>query len=195
MAASAPRSLTVYAYGQDITKVVESMSTDAITSHSSQNLDAREWVSPGVSVRKRWLTGIGVAIASALFFFIALHEGATMLVSTLIGVIFIGGFIGYLRVVTPTPFAIRLDAEGIRRTDSGGEPVMITWPNVAKIKEEVFPKGDTVSIAVFKRVGERGLHRAWVVYGDDMPHFAEFVAALRARLPESTPWLRETVHE
>ena len=31
-----------------------------------------EWISPGVSVRKRWLTGIGVFLASALFFFIAL---------------------------------------------------------------------------------------------------------------------------
>ena len=59
--------------------------------------DAREWVCPGVSVRKRWLTGIGVAMASAVFFFIALWEGASMLVSTLIGIVFIGGFIGYLR--------------------------------------------------------------------------------------------------
>ncbi len=157
--------------------------------------DAREWVSPGVSLRKRWLTGIGVALASAVFFFIAHAEGATMLVSTLIGIVFIGGFIGYLRVIAPAPFTIRLDAEGVTRSDRGGEPQTIVWANVAKIKEEVFPNGKPVSIAVFKRVGERGLHRAWVVYGDDIPHFADFVATLRAGLPESTPWLRETVHE
>ncbi|MGE5334890.1 MAG: hypothetical protein ACM3N4_09350 [Nitrososphaerota archaeon] len=160
-----------------------------------QGAAASEWVSPGVSVRKRWLTGIGVALASTVFFFIALSEGATMLVSTLIGIIFIGGFVGYLRVVAPTPFTIRLDATGITRSDKGKEPVTIPWDNVAKIKEEDFPNGKPVSIAVFKRVGERGLHRAWVVYGDDVPRFADLIAALRAGLPESTPWLRETVHE
>jgi hypothetical protein len=161
----------------------------------SQDQSMREWISPGVSVRKRWLTGVGVLLASALFFFIAHSEGATMLVSTLIGIVFIGGFIGYLWVIAPAPFTIRLDDEGISRSDRGGEPVTIPWTNVAKIREEVFPSGKPVSIAVFKRVGERGLHRSWVVYGDDILHFAEFIAALHAGLPESTPWLRETVHE
>ena len=156
---------------------------------------AREWVCPGVSVRKRWITGVGVVLASALFFFIALREGATMLVSTLIGIVFIGGFIGYLRVVAPKAFTIRLDAEGVTRANRGEDPLTITWVNVAKIKEEDFPNGKPVSIAVFKRVGERGLHRAWVVYGDDIPHFGDFIAALHAGLPDSTPWLRETVHE
>jgi hypothetical protein len=167
----------------------------AADSAASPQHNANEWVSPGVSVRKRWLTGLGVAIASAVFFFIALSEGATMLVSTLIGIIFIGGFIGYLRVVAPTPFTIRLSDEGISRSERNGDPQVIAWANVAKIKEEDFPNGKSVSIAVFKRVGERGLHRAWVVYGDDIPRFADFIAALHAGLPESTPWLRETVHE
>lgn len=178
-----------------MTQVMDKINAEPTNSVISPAHNAREWISPGVSLRKRWLTGIGVLIASAVFFFIALHEGATMLVSTLIGIVFIGGFIGYLRVIAPTPFTIRLDSEGIARSERNGEPQMIGWANVAKIREEVFPNGKPVSIAVFKRVGERGLHRAWVVYGDDIPHFADFVAALRAGLPESTPWLRETVHE
>lgn len=186
-------------YDQDMSRVMSETSADSALSDTSptpvHGEHAREWVSPGVSVRKRWLTGIGVAAASVLFFYIALAEGASMLVSTLIGIIFIGGFIGYLRVVAPTPFTIRLDAEGITRTDRGKEPLTIAWGNVAKIREEVFPNRKPVSIAVFKRVGERGLHRAWVVYGDDIPRFDEFIAALHAGLPESTPWLRETVHE
>lgn len=157
--------------------------------------NAREWVCPGVSVRKRWITAIGVVLASALFFFIARVEGGTMLVSTIIGIIFIAGFIGYLRVVAPKAFTIRLDEDGITRSDRGKAPLLITWDNVAKIKEEDFPNWKPVSIAVFKRVGERGLHRAWIVYGDDIPHFADFIAALHAGLPESTPWFRETVHE
>lgn len=175
----------------------DSLPTEALSAQDTpvDGSATGEWVSPGVSLRKRWLTGIGVASASAVFFFIALSEGATMLVSTLIGIIFIGGFVGYLRVVAPTPFTIRLDATGITRSDKGKEPVAIPWDNVAKIKEEDFPNGKPVSIAVFKRVGERGLHRAWVVYGDDVPRFADLITALRAGLPESTPWLRETVHE
>ena len=146
-------------------------------------------------MRKRWLTALGVVVASIVFFLIALSEGASMIVSTLIGIVFIGGFVGYLRVVAPTPFTIRLDAEGISRSERGGEPEAIPWDRVAKIKEEVFPNGKPVSIAVFKRVGEKGLHRAWVVYGDDIPRFAEFIAALRASLPAETPWISDTVHE
>lgn len=156
---------------------------------------AREWVSPGVSPRKRVLTGIGVALATVIFFVIAKSEGASSLVSTVIGIVFIAGFVGYLRVVAPIPFTLTLDAEGITRTERGAEPVTIPWPQVAKIKQELFPTGKPVSIALFKRVGERGLHRVWVVYGDDVPRFDEFVVALRAALPEGTPWLAETVHE
>lgn len=156
---------------------------------------AREWVSPGVSVRKRWLTGIGVALAAAIFFFIALSEGASMLVSTLIGAVFIGCFVWYLTLVAPSPFTIRLNAEGISRVDRGGEPANIPWGHVAKVKEETFKSGTSVSLTMYKRVGERGLHRSWVVYRDDVPRFDALRDALRVALPEGTPWIRETVHE
>lgn len=155
----------------------------------------REWVSPGVSMRKRVLTGVGVAIVAALFMWIALSEGAPALVSTIIGVIFIGGFIGYLRVVAPTPFTLRLDERGVTRTDHGAEPQLITWGGVARVKEELFKSGVTVSVTVYKRVGAKGLHRAWVVYRDDIPQFDAFVEAFSAALPLDRPWTRETVHE
>ena len=156
---------------------------------------AREWVSPGVSLRKRWLTGLGVALAAVLFFWLALHEGATMVVSTLIGVVFIGGFVGYLWVVAPTPFTIRLDGDGVTRTDRGAEPISIRWENIAKVKEEVYRSGVSVSVTVYKKVGARGLHRAYVVYRDDIPHFDDFAAALDTALLDETPWQRETIHE
>ncbi|HZC06493.1 MAG TPA: hypothetical protein VE338_12725 [Ktedonobacterales bacterium] len=155
----------------------------------------REWVSPGVSLRKRILTGIGVALVAILFFFIAVHEGASALVSTIIGVIFIGGFVGYLRVVAPTPFTLRLDEHGVTRTDHGAEPQRITWDAIARVKEEVFKSGVTVSVTVYKRVGAKGLHRAWVVYRDDIPQFDAFVEAFSAAVPLDRPWTRETVHE
>ncbi len=153
------------------------------------------WVSPGVSVRKRILTGVGVAAAALVFFGIARWQGASMLVSTVIGVIFIGCFVWYLTIVAPRPFMLTLDVEGITRMDAGGEPETIPWTGIARIKEEVFKNGKSVSLAVYKRVGERGVHRAWVVYRDDVPRFDELLSAMRATLPDGVPWLRETVHE
>lgn len=155
----------------------------------------RDWVSPGVSLRKRIVTAFGVALVIVLFVVIALYERASMWVSTVIGAVFILGFIGYLRVVAPRPFVIRLDDQGLTRTDQGAEPALIPWGSVVKVKEELFKNGTSISVAVFKRVGERGLHRAWVVYRDDIPDFDGFVRTLASAIPEGTPWLRETAHE
>ena len=153
------------------------------------------WVSPGVSVRKRIFTGAGVALAAAVFFAIARWQGASMLVSTIIGIIFIGCFVWYLTIVAPRPFTLALDSGAITRTDVGNEPEVIPWTGVAKVKEEVFKSGKSVSLTVYKRVGERGLHKAWAVYRDDVPRFDELQAAMRAALPDGVPWIRETVHE
>jgi hypothetical protein len=167
----------------------------ASSGQSSSPQAMRTWSSPGVSQRKRILTGLGVVAASAIFFWIALSEGASMLVSTVIGIVFIGGFVWYLRAVAPAPFTVSLDAQALTRQEAGGEPVVIPWGGIARVKEELFPNGSTVSLAIYKRVGERGVHRAWVIYGDDLPNFDGLVAAVRESLPAEVPWLRETVHE
>jgi hypothetical protein len=156
---------------------------------------ALEWASPGVSLRKRVITGLGIALVAALFLFIAWYENASMLVSTLIGLVFIGCFIWYLRIVAPSPYTLRLAGAGITRTERNGEPQVIAWTGVARIKEEAFKNGTSVSFALYKRVGERNVARAFVVYRDDIHRFDEFLTAMRARLPESVEWRRETVHE
>jgi hypothetical protein len=153
------------------------------------------WIGPGVSPRKRLLTGIGVALAAIAFIGIARWQGASMLVSTIIGVIFIGCFVWYLAIVAPRPFTLTLDAAGITRAEAGGEPEVIAWSGLAKIKIEVFKSGKPVSLTVYRRVGERGLHRAWVVYRDDVPRFDELLDAVHTALPEGVPWIRETIHE
>lgn len=164
-------------------------------SPGTQSPGVQQWVSPGVSVRKRWLTGIGVGLAATVFIAIALSEGASALVSTVIGIVFIACFVWYLRIVAPMPFTLTLDSDTLTKADRGAEPVVIAWHNVAKVKEEVFKSGTSVSVTVYKRVGAKGLHRAWVVYRDDIPQFDAFADAVRASLPEETPWIRERVHE
>jgi hypothetical protein len=155
----------------------------------------RTWTSPGVPLRRRVLTGAGVTLAAAVFFFLALWQGASMLVSTIIGVVFIGGFIGYLRVVAPTPFTLTLDSSGMSRAERGRETVQIPWSSVAKVKEERFKSDKTISLTVYKRVGERGLYRAFVVYRDDIGDFDGLLTELRAGTPADRPWIVETVHE
>ena len=157
--------------------------------------EPREWLCPGVPLRRKVLTGIGVAAAAVGFFALALWQGASMLVSTIIGAVFIGGFVGYLGVIAPTPFTLRLDASGITRSERGREPTTIAWERIARIKEETFKSGKSVSLAVYKRVGERGVHRAFVVYRDDVNGYDSFHAALRQDVPAGTSWQRETVHE
>jgi hypothetical protein len=162
---------------------------------ASEDAAPLEWTSPGVSLRKRILTGAGIALVAALFLFIAWYERASMLVSTLIGLVFIGCFVWYLRIVAPAPYTLRLDGAGITRTERGGEPQVIAWTGIARIKEEVFKNGTSVSFALYKRVGERNVARSFVVYRDDIPRFDEYLSAARARLPEGVEWRRETVHE
>jgi hypothetical protein len=168
------------------------------------------WVCRGIPLSRQILTLLGVVTAAALFFFLARWQGGSMLVSTIIGIVFIGGFVGYLRVIAPTPFTISLDANGLTRAEQArrpslragderaapaGEPARIPWGQVAKIKEERFKSGKSVSLTVYKRVGERGLHRAFVIYRDDVGDFDGLLGALRAGLPDGSPWLVEQIHE
>ncbi|HEV2238949.1 MAG TPA: hypothetical protein VGR57_19985, partial [Ktedonobacterales bacterium] len=67
--------------------------------------------------------------------------------------------------------------------------------SIARVKEERFPSGKPLSLTVYKRTGERGVFRAFVIYGDDIPQFDAFLRAVRARVPEDRPWQVERVHE
>jgi hypothetical protein len=168
------------------------------------------WICRGIPLARQVLTLAGVVAAAVVFFALALWQGVSMWVSTIIGVVFIGGFVGYLRLIAPTPFTITLDGAGITRAEqprrpaaqasgkqstTSAEPMRIAWGQVAKIKEERFKSGKSVSMTVYKRVGERGLHRAFVIYRDDVGDFDGLLGALRAGLPETCPWLVERVHE
>jgi hypothetical protein len=73
--------------------------------------------------------------------------------------------------------------------------MMIPWTEMARVKEEVFKNGTPISLSFYKRVGERGVFRTFVVYRDDVPRFDALLSAVRTASPEGVRWQRETVHE
>ena len=75
------------------------------------------------------------------------------------------------------------------------ERIEIPWSNVVKVKEERFPNDLPISMSLYKRVGAKGLHRAFIVYRDDLPGFEQFLAELKRRVPAETRWNIEIVHE
>jgi len=153
------------------------------------------YTSPGVTTNRKIGTGIFLALLAVFTIFVAAEQGAPVLVSTIIGVLFIGGFIAYLRIVAPPPFRITFDADGLRREEQGMERIEIAWTNVVKVKEDRFPNNVPISLAIFKRVGAKGLHRAFIIYRDDLPGFEDFLADLKRRVPPETRWNVAIVHE
>lgn len=153
------------------------------------------YASPGVTTNRKIGTGIFLALIAAFTIFVAAEQGASVIISTIIGALFIGGFIAYLRIVAPVPFRITFDATGLRREEQGMEQQIITWENVVKVKEDRFPNGLSLSVAVYKRVGTKGLHRAFIVFRDDLPGFEDFLADLKRRVPPTTRWNVDIVHE
>ncbi len=153
------------------------------------------YTSPGVTMPRKIGTGIFLAVLAAFTIFVAAEQGASVIISTIIGFLFMLGFVLYLRIVAPPPFRITLASDGLHREEQGMERIEISWPNVVKVKEDQFPNGLPVSLSIYKRVGAKGLHRSFIVYRDDLPGFDDFLADLKRRVPPETRWNVDIVHE
>ncbi len=155
----------------------------------------KTFASPGVPRERVIGTGIFLAILGGFTVMVAAIQGASVFISTIIGAAFILGFIGYLRVIAPQPFRVQFGADSLNYQEGGGDETAIPWDKVVRVKEERFPNGLPISVAVYKRVGERGVHRAFLIWRDDLPGFEMFVNTLRERVLPETRWNIETVHE
>jgi len=153
------------------------------------------FASPGVTQRRKILTGVFLAAVCGFTIAVAVDQGASVIISTIIAGLFILGFIGYLKIIAPPPFRIIFDPDAIRREEQGMERSEIPWADVVKVKEERFPNNLPISMSLYKRVGAKGLHRAFIVYRDDLPGFEDFLAALKQRVPAETRWNIEITHE
>lgn len=160
-----------------------------------QSGDRLTFASPGVPRNRKIGTGIFIALVGAFTLLVAIDQKANVAVSTIIALLFIGGFIFYLRIAAPPPFQIFFDSDALRREEQGAEQISVPWDQIVKVKEERFPSQLPISIAIYKRVGAKGLHRTFIVYRDDLPAFSQFIDELKRRVSADVRWNIEITHE
>jgi hypothetical protein len=162
------------------------------SSEAQQNI----FIGPGLSLYKRVVTGAGVLIIAAIVILIAVREGVPAIGSTIVALLFVGGFVYYLRIIAPVPFTIEIGPESLIKRNRGGEVIDIPWERVTRIKEEFFPNGKRIGIIVYRNpTTPQEKTKAWAVYRDDVTDIDALAAALQQALPETAQWQSETVHE
>ncbi len=154
------------------------------------------FIGPGLSLFKRIMTIMGIIALTALVLWIALHQGVSAVGSTIVAILFIAGFVYYLRIVAPVPFTITLGSEALTKRNRKGETILLPWDNVTRVKEEFFPNGKRIGLTVYRKVTEPGQKaKAWAVYRDDVTDLDGLATALKQTIPATCEWRRETVHE
>ena len=167
---------------------------------SSATDQATVFVGPGLSPFKRIVTVFGVILLLTLVLWIAIYEGllqgGSIVGSTIVAVLFILGFVYYLRLVAPVPFTIHLEQEALVKRNKKGEVVEIRWENLTRIKEEFFHNGKRIGITAFRRPSSpQEKAKAWAVYRDDVTDIDGLAEALKAVIPATCEWKSETVHD
>lgn len=154
------------------------------------------FIGPGLSPFKRIVTIIGVIAIIGLVLWIAIHQGASAVGSTIAAVLFILGFVYYLRLVAPVPFTISMSAETLAKKNRNGESIELSWSDVTRIKEEFFPNGKRIGITVYRKVTEpQQKAKAWAVYRDDVTDIDALALTLKETIPATCAWQSETVHD
>src|SRR5882724_1107791 len=111
---------------------------------SSSAAQEQVFIGPGLSRFKLIGTIVGVIGVTALVVWIAIHQGVSAVGSLIAALIFITGFVIYLRIVAPVPFTITLEPEALVKASRNGEEIRIHWENLTRIKEEFFPNGKRI---------------------------------------------------
>lgn len=158
------------------------------------------FIGPGLSPFKRWVTIFGVVFLIALVLWIAIYQGVlqggSAVGSTIVAVLFILGFIWYLRMIAPVPFTINLEPEALVKRSKNGEAIEIRWENLARVKEEFFHNGKRIGITAFRKpANPQEKAKAWAVYRDDVTDIDALAEALKAAIPATCEWKSETVHD
>jgi len=163
---------------------------------SSPTAEGRVFIGPGLKPAKLILTLAAVLGVTALVLWIALREGAPATGSTIVALVFITGFLIYLRIVAPVPFTISLEPGALVKRSRNGEVIEVRWEDLARIKEEFFPNGKRIGITAYRKPNSpQQKAKAWAVYRDDVTDIDRLAGALKEAIPATCQWQSETVHE
>ena len=163
---------------------------------SSMAAQGQTFIGPGLSLFKRVMTILGVLGVTLLVLWIAIHQGASAVGSTIIAILFIIGFIIYLRIIAPVPFVIALEPEALVKRSRNGEVIEVRWEDLIRIKEEFFPNGKRISVTIYRKTtSPQQKAKAWAVYRDDVTDIDSLAQTLKAAIPETCQWQSETVHD
>ncbi|HEX6555281.1 MAG TPA: hypothetical protein VF026_21130, partial [Ktedonobacteraceae bacterium] len=129
----------------------------------------RVFIGPGLSPFKRIVTFAAVIGLTLLVLWIAIHQGASAIGSTIAAIVFIAGFIIYLRIIAPVPFTIEFGKESLVKRSKNGEVIEVRWDQLTRVKEEFFPNGKRIGITVYRKPSTpQEKAKAWAVYRDDV---------------------------
>src|SRR5579875_1522845 len=169
---------------------------------SSALAEPRTFVGRGLSPLKRAVTVVALLTITLAGLLIAWHEGLSAIGSTIAALLFIAGFIYYLWIIAPQPFTITVSAEEIVKRDQRGETVALRWEELARVKEEFFPNGTRISLALYRRpTASEGTEasgqpmRVWVVYRDDVDDLDGLTALVQQLKPADCRWESARLHE
>jgi len=153
------------------------------------------FTSPGVSRFRLIGTIVFMVLLLGVVLLIAAYEGLhglPFVTSTVVGLLFMAGFVWYLKLATPVPFTLRVDETGIVKEDQRGNRLALSWDDVAGVKEQVFRSGKLVSIIIYRQA-EPQPRKAIAVYRDDIRDLEAYRDAVRQLLPAECSWRREQV--
>ena len=154
------------------------------------------FVGPGLSPFKRTVTIVGVLVLTILVLWIAIHQGASAIGSTIVALLLILGFVYFLRLIAPVPFTITIEPEAVVKRSRNGEVIEVRWEELTRIKEEFFPNGKRISVIVYRKPNSpQQKAKAWAVYRDDVTDIDALAQSLKQAIPENCQWQSETVHE
>ena len=163
---------------------------------SSSFSQEQVFIGPGLSTFKRVTTIVGLFAIVGLVLWIAIHQGASAVGSTIVAILFIAGFAYYLRLITPSPFTITIGETGLTKLSKNGERVEIPWDMLTRVKEEFFHNGKRIGVTAYRKVTEPGQKaKAWAVYRDDVTDIDALAVALQQAIPPTCEWQSETVHD
>jgi hypothetical protein len=165
------------------------MSTPATT-------NGQVFIGPGLRPFKLIGTAFGIIVMTGLVLWIAVHEGLPATGSTIVALLFILGFVIYLRIIAPVPFTIELTEDALVKRSKNGEVIEVKWEDLTRIKEEFFPNGKRIGLTAYRKPATpQQKTKAWAVYRDDVTDLDSLAEALKQRIPPSCQWTSETVHE